>query len=69
MVGYCEIMDKEDHKIRDIRDLLFDDASLLITDEDIALHCMHRFNIDRETVETLPAFDEPLKTLFWPDRK
>jgi len=62
-------MDKDECQIDEIRDLLFDDASLLLSDEEIALHCMHRFNIDRDTSEMLPAFDEPLKTLFRPDKK
>ena len=62
-------MDEDEGRITEIRDLLFDDASCLISDEEIALHCMHRFNIDRDTIEMLPAFDEPLKTIFWPDKK
>jgi hypothetical protein len=62
-------MDKDECPINEIRDLLFDDASLLITDEEIALHCMHRFNIDRDTMDSLPAFNEPLKTILWLDKK
>ena len=34
------------------------------SDEELALHIMHRFNIDRETMETMPAFEEHLKPLF-----
>jgi hypothetical protein len=37
----------------------------LSSDEELALHIMHRFNIDRETMETMPAFEEHLKPLFW----
>jgi len=34
------------------------------SDEELALHIMHRFNIDRDTMETMPAFEEHLKPLF-----
>ena len=34
------------------------------TDEILALHLMHKFNIDRDTIETMPAFEEHLKPLF-----
>jgi len=30
----------------------------------LALHIMHRFNIDRDTMETMPAFEEHIKPLF-----
>ncbi len=46
-----------------------DDAGLLSTDEDIAVHIMHRFNIDRETLETMPAFKEPLHPLLWSENE
>ena len=62
-------MDETVSKMEDLRELFSDDASFLTSDEDLALHIMHRFNIDRDTIETLPAFDEPLRPLFWPDRK
>lgn len=62
-------MEKDECLGSEIRDLLFDDASLLLSDEEIALHCMHRFNIDRDTLDMLPAFDEPLKTMFRPEKK
>lgn len=37
----------------------------LSSDDELALHIMHRFNIDRGTMETMPAFEEHLKPLFW----
>lgn len=46
-----------------------DDASFLTTDEDIALHVFHRFNIDKDTMETMPAMDVPLKSIFWSEKK
>ena len=45
-----------------------DDAGLLTSDGDIALHVMHRFNIDRDTMESMPAIDTPLKPLLWPEK-
>jgi len=45
---------------------MFDDSrGTLSSDEELALHIMHRFNIDMETMETMPAFEEHLKPLFW----
>ena len=37
---------------------------LLSSDEELALHIIHRFNICRDTLETMPAFEEHLKPLF-----
>jgi len=35
----------------------------ITSDEQLALF-MHKFNLDRETVETMPAFQEHCKMLF-----
>ena len=44
---------------------MFDGSRGTLTlDEELALHIMHRFNIDRGTMETMPAFEEHLKPLF-----
>ena len=37
---------------------------LLSTDEELALHIFHKFNIDRDTMESMPAFEENIKPLF-----
>jgi hypothetical protein len=34
------------------------------SDEELALHIYQRFNICRDTLETMPAFEEHIKTLF-----
>ena len=34
------------------------------SDEELALHIIHRFNICRDTLETMPAFEEHLEQLF-----
>lgn len=36
----------------------------LSSDEKLALHIIHKFNICRDTLETMPAFNEHLKPLF-----
>jgi hypothetical protein len=36
-------------------------------DEELALYIKHKFNIGIETMETMPAFDEHIKTLFLKD--
>ncbi|KYK34708.1 MAG: hypothetical protein AYK22_04930 [Thermoplasmatales archaeon SG8-52-3] len=37
-------------------------------DEQLALHIIHKFNICRDTLETMPAFEEHLKPLFSKER-
>ena len=44
--------------------ILFRPQDTVPTDEILALHLMHKFNIDRDTIETMPAFEEHLKPLF-----
>ena len=36
----------------------------LTSDEELALHIIHKFNICSDTLETMPAFDDHLKPLF-----
>lgn len=43
---------------------MFAGKKLISSDEELALHIYHRFNICRDTMETMPAFEEHLKTLF-----
>jgi len=33
-------------------------------DEELALHIIHRFNICRDTIETMPAFENHIGSLF-----
>lgn len=49
--------------------MLPDNIVMLNTDEDIALQVMHRFNIDSETLNCMPAFKEPLQSLLWPEKR
>ena len=41
-----------------------DKKDTLSSDEELALHIIHRFNICRDTLETMPAFEEHLEPLF-----
>jgi hypothetical protein len=52
-------------KDTDVSVMFSDDASIFATDEELAIHVMHRFNIDRETLESMPAFKDPLNLLLW----
>lgn len=40
----------------------------LLSDEELALHIIHKFNICRDTLESMPAFDEHLETLFFKEK-
>jgi hypothetical protein len=46
-----------------------EDSSLFTADEDITLQIMHRFNIDAETLDCMPACKESLQSLLWPEKK
>ena len=49
--------------------MFVDNSNLLSSDEELALHIMHRFNIDRDTLESMPAFDKTLKQMFCNDEE
>ena len=60
--------DEETEPKEDISKMFVGDKELLSSDEELALHIMHRFNIDRDTMESMPAFEKPLKTL-WDEKE
>ena len=35
-----------------------------LSDEELALHIIQKFNIDMDTIESMPAFQEKIKPLF-----
>ena len=41
----------------------------LLSDEELALHIIHKFNICRDTLESMPAFDEHLESLFFKEKE
>ena len=47
----------------EISRMFADNNDLLTSDEELALHIMHRFNIDRDTIESMPAFNNTLKQI------
>ncbi len=59
--------DKVEENVKSV--MFADDSISLNTDEDIQLHIMHRFNIDAETLDCMPACKEPLKSLLWPEKR
>ena len=48
----------------EITRMFSDNKNLRTSDEELALRIIHKFNIDRETFESMPAFEENLKPLF-----
>jgi hypothetical protein len=60
--------DKTETK-EDISRMFVDNSDLLSSDEELALHIMHRFNIDRDTIESMPAFENTLKQMFLNDEE
>ena len=56
----AEIFDSDDKVSR-----MFKGQSHNMTeDEELAIHIIHKFNICRDTLETMPAFDEHIQPLF-----
>ena len=41
----------------------------LTSDEQLALYLIHRFNIGKDTLETMPALNEHLKPIFSKEKK
>lgn len=41
----------------------------VLSDEELALHIYHRFNICRDTLEDMPAFDKHLENLFCKEKE
>lgn len=54
---------KKLNKKQDVSRMFTDDEDFS-SDEQLAMHIMHRFNICRDTIETMPAFDKHMKPLF-----
>ena len=48
---------------REFTRIFKDKESFLSNDEELALHIIHKFNIDRDTIESMPAFDEHVKPI------
>jgi len=48
----------------EISKMFLDQKNMKMSDEELALHIIQRFNIDRDTIETMPAFEQHIKLLF-----
>jgi hypothetical protein len=63
-------MGEEEIESKDnITRMFSDNKEILSSDEQLAIDIIKRFNIDLETMKTMPAFDKPLKQLFWEEQK
>ena len=51
-------------KNEEITTMFADNSQSFSSDEQLALHIIHRFNIDRDTLESMPAFNEHLGPIF-----
>ena len=56
--------DEDTEYSEEISKMFNDNKNLKISDEELALHIIHKFNIDRDTIESMPAFEEKIKPLF-----
>ena len=56
-------MDNEIVDAEEVSCMFLEDKKTMTPDEQLALF-MHRFNLDWDTVETMPAFEEHCKVLF-----
>jgi hypothetical protein len=59
-----EIMDSEEEYCEEVARIFLSGIKPNSSDEQLALHLMHRFNIDRDTIEAMPAFEDHVKPLF-----
>lgn len=55
-----EILESEENMSK----MFAEKKGILSSDEELALQIIQRFNICRDTLETMPAFEEHLKQLF-----
>ena len=56
--------DEEKESNEEVSRMFTRDKETFSQDEKLALHIIHKFNIDRDTMETMPAFEEHLEPLF-----
>jgi hypothetical protein len=64
-MGYMEDEDNiYNEEEEEITKMFSSKKNLLSSDEELALHIFYKFNIDRDTMESMPAFEEKIKTLF-----
>jgi hypothetical protein len=60
-----EKLESEEEYAEEISRIFLDDKKKKkSSDEMLALNIVQRFNLDRDTVETMPAFEDHMKPLF-----
>ena len=58
-------MDEDVFKSKENKTRMFlDEKGNLTVDEQLALHIVHKFNIDCDTLDCMPAFQQHKKALF-----
>ena len=63
-------MDDENTQTEEeITKMFLDKNKIFHSDEQLAIHIMHKFNIDRDTLESMPAFDKHLAPMFSEKKK
>jgi len=55
--------DEEKDDNDDISKMFFDKKDILSSDEELAFY-IYKFNLDRDTIESMPAFEEKTRVLF-----
>jgi len=64
-----DTLDSEEEFGEEVSRIFLGQKEMTSSDEQLAIHLMHRFNIDRDTLETMPAFEKPLRPLFFPEKE
>ncbi len=59
-----ERVESEEEYAEEISRIFLDDKKRRSSDEMLALNIVQRFNLDRDTVEAMPAFEDHMKPLF-----
>ena len=68
----CLLIKMDDELIESKEEIsrMFADGKVALSpDEELSLNIIHKFNIDRDTMETMPAFEKHLKQLFLEEKE
>jgi len=64
LYGLWGIMGEEIFDAEEFSKMFCGKKGALTSDEELAINIIHRFNICRETLETMPALEEHIEPLF-----
>jgi hypothetical protein len=62
-------MSEEEIEEKNISKMFADNQSVMTSDEELALQIIQKFNICRDTLETMPAFEDHIEPLFLKKQK